>query len=215
MTGAGRARPIVLVHGAWHGSWGWSARDAAARGGRPRSAARRHGGPRARARPCPRARSPGRSTPRRSRASARRTRTSRSRARPRRLVAQIEAVGRPVVLVGAQHGRARRQRRGPARARSWSSGSSTCARSWPASGADAGAYVQSTENEGELVGPLVVADPGVVGAIRLDVRSPDPALPRRTARGALRRRARGARRRRHPPALERSARSGSRAARRS
>ena len=44
----------------------------------------------------------------------------------------------------------------------------------PASGAAGGAYVQSSENEGELVGPLVVADPGVVGAIRLDTRTPDP-----------------------------------------
>ncbi len=114
-----------------------------------------------------------------------------------RLVGQIETVGRPVVLVGHSMGghvvTAAAQRAPQLVERLVY----VCA-FMPASGAAGGAYVQSSENEGELVGPLVVADPGVVGAIRLDVRTPDPAyraglrdafygdLPAEVADGAIR-----------------------------
>ncbi|MER5450366.1 alpha/beta fold hydrolase [Streptomyces sp. NPDC002764] len=45
----------------------------------------------------------------------------------------------------------------------------------PGSGIPAVAYVQLPENAGELVGPSLRADPAVVGALRLDLASDDPA----------------------------------------
>jgi pimeloyl-ACP methyl ester carboxylesterase len=44
----------------------------------------------------------------------------------------------------------------------------------PASGVPAGAYVFAPENEGDLAGASLVADPAKVGALRLDTASPDP-----------------------------------------
>jgi pimeloyl-ACP methyl ester carboxylesterase len=45
----------------------------------------------------------------------------------------------------------------------------------PEADVPAGAYIGCPENEGEMVASLVVADPAVVGALRIDPRSPDPA----------------------------------------
>lgn len=45
----------------------------------------------------------------------------------------------------------------------------------PASGVAPTAYVRTPENEGNLVGALRVGDPRALGAVRLDVASPDPA----------------------------------------
>jgi pimeloyl-ACP methyl ester carboxylesterase len=49
----------------------------------------------------------------------------------------------------------------------------------PASGVPAGVYARMPENDGSLVPALTVADPRAVGAVRLDVASPDPAYRRR------------------------------------
>jgi len=45
----------------------------------------------------------------------------------------------------------------------------------PASGVPAGAYIFAPENEGDLAGASLVADPGAIGGLRLDTVSPDPA----------------------------------------
>ena len=48
----------------------------------------------------------------------------------------------------------------------------------PKSGVPAIAYIQSAENKGERVGPVIKADPKTVGAIRVDQNSADPAYVR-------------------------------------
>ncbi len=45
----------------------------------------------------------------------------------------------------------------------------------PGSDTPAAAYISMPENDGELVAPSLRADPGVIGALRLDVHSEDPA----------------------------------------
>jgi hypothetical protein len=45
----------------------------------------------------------------------------------------------------------------------------------PASGVPAAAYILEPENEGDLARAALVADPAVIGALRLDTHSPDPA----------------------------------------
>ncbi|MFJ8111616.1 alpha/beta fold hydrolase [Streptomyces sp. NPDC096132] len=45
----------------------------------------------------------------------------------------------------------------------------------PASDVPALAYIQSADNEGELVGPSLRADPAVIGALRFDLASDDAA----------------------------------------
>lgn len=45
----------------------------------------------------------------------------------------------------------------------------------PASDVPALAYIQSADNEGELVGPSLRADPAVIGALRFDLASQDAA----------------------------------------
>jgi pimeloyl-ACP methyl ester carboxylesterase len=49
----------------------------------------------------------------------------------------------------------------------------------PASGVPLSAYTRMPEHEGGLVRPLAVADPAAVGALRLDVASPDPRYRQR------------------------------------
>jgi pimeloyl-ACP methyl ester carboxylesterase len=44
----------------------------------------------------------------------------------------------------------------------------------PASGVPAAAYIFAPENEGDLIGASVLADPAQIGALRLDPASPDP-----------------------------------------
>ncbi len=50
----------------------------------------------------------------------------------------------------------------------------------PASGVPGASYIQAPENTGELVGPQLMADPGVTGALRIDQRSADAAYRART-----------------------------------
>jgi pimeloyl-ACP methyl ester carboxylesterase len=188
--------PIVLVHGAWHGSWAWSlvtpllaaagrrsiAVDIEAHGlaaKLPASALTRPFDPGAYAtEPSPLA-----------------DVTLASAAEG--LVRQLEAIGEPVVLVGHSllgHVVGAAAERAPALVERLVYVCAVMA----GSGADAGGYAQSPENEGEQVGALVVADPGVVGAVRLDVRSADEGyraalrealygdVPRDIADGAIR-----------------------------
>ena len=165
--------PIVLVHGAWHGSWCWSAvTPLLVAAGRSSTAVDMEGHglgaelpASALARPFDAAAFSSEPSPHAGVTLASAT---------NRLIAQIATVGRPVVLVGhsmSGHLITAAAQKAPQLVERLVY---VCG-FMPASGADAGGYVQSAENEGELIGPLVVADPGVVGAIRLDVRSPDPA----------------------------------------
>jgi pimeloyl-ACP methyl ester carboxylesterase len=165
--------PIVLVHGAWHGSWCWSGIAAQlAAAGRSAVAVDMQGHgldavplASALARPFDAAafsseRSPHADVTLASAAS--------------RLVGQIESVGRPVVLVahsmsGHVVGAAAQAVPQLVERLVYVTGFMA------ASGRPAGGYIQSAENAGELIGPLIVADPVAVGALRLDVGSPDPA----------------------------------------
>lgn len=45
----------------------------------------------------------------------------------------------------------------------------------PRSGVGATTYIHAPENDGELVGSLLLSDPAVTGALRIDQRSTDPA----------------------------------------
>ena len=51
----------------------------------------------------------------------------------------------------------------------------------PAAGVPMAAYIGAPENDGELVGPQLMADPATVGALRIDQRSGDAAYLARTA----------------------------------
>jgi pimeloyl-ACP methyl ester carboxylesterase len=165
--------PIVLVHGSWHGSWAWSAVvPLLARAGRSPVAVDVEGHGLAAELPASALARPFDAAAFASERSPHADVTLASATA--RLTGQIEAVGRPVVLV----------------AHSLMGHLATAAAQavpelverlvyicafMPASGVPAAAYVQGPENAGELLGPLVVADPVAVGAIRLDVRSPDAA----------------------------------------
>jgi pimeloyl-ACP methyl ester carboxylesterase len=165
--------PIVLVHGAWHGSWCWSGiTPQIAAAGRSAVAVDMEGHgldavplASALARPFDAGafateRSPHAEVTLASAAG--------------RLVGQIESVGRPVVLVAhsmSGHVVSAAAQAAPQLVERLVYVTGFMA----ASGQPAGGYIQSSENAGELIGPLIVADPGVVGALRLDVGSPDPA----------------------------------------
>jgi pimeloyl-ACP methyl ester carboxylesterase len=174
MNGPGRSSAaIVLVHGAWHGAWAWSLVAPLLAGAGRRSFAvdvEGHGLA---------ARLPASALARPFDAGALATERS-SHANVTLasaadgLVRQLEAIGEPVVLVGHSlfgHVITATAERVPNLVERLVYVCAVMARS----GADAGSYVQSAENDGERVGALVVADPSVVGAVRLDVRSPDPA----------------------------------------
>lgn len=172
MNDPGRSSaPIVLVHGAWHGSWAWSlVTPLLAAAGRRSFAVDIEGHGLG-------ARLPASALARPFDAGAYATEPSPHAdvtlaSASAGLVRQLEAIGEPVVLVGHSlfgHviGAAAERTPGLVERLVY-----VCA-VMAGSGADAGGYVQSAENEGEQVGALVVADPGVVGAVRLDVRSPD------------------------------------------
>jgi pimeloyl-ACP methyl ester carboxylesterase len=174
--------PIVLVHGSWHGSWCWSAVEPLlARAGRSPLAVDIEGHgldaqlpASALARPFDAAAFATERSPHADVTLASAT---------ARLVAQIEAVGRPVVLVGHSLMGQLVTAAAQAAPQLVERLVYICA-FMPASDMPAGAYVQSPENEGELLGALVVADPVEVGAVRLDVRSPDAAY-RASLREAL------------------------------
>jgi pimeloyl-ACP methyl ester carboxylesterase len=170
MTGQSAA-PIVLVHGAWHGSWCWaSVTPLLAAAGRCAVAVdmEAHGldailPASALARPFDAAAFASERSPHADVTLASAT---------HRLVGQIEALGRSVVLVA--HSMSGHVVSAAAQAVPTLVERLVYVTGFMApSGADAGAYIQSAENAGELIGPLIVADPAVVGAVRLDVRTPD------------------------------------------
>ena len=165
--------PIVLVHGAWHGSWCWSGiAPQIAAAGRSSVAVDMEGHgmdavplASALARPFDAAAF---ATERSPHAGV----TLASAAR--RLIGQIESVGRPVVLVAhsmSGHVVSAAAQAAPHLVERLVYVTGFMA----ASGQPAGGYIQSSENAGELIGPLIVADPAAVGALRLDVGSPDEA----------------------------------------
>jgi pimeloyl-ACP methyl ester carboxylesterase len=170
MTGQSAA-PIVLVHGAWHGSWCWaSVTPLLAAAGRCAVAVdmEAHGldailPASALARPFDAAAFASERSPHADVTLASAT---------HRLVGQIEALGRSVVLVAhsmSGHVVSAAAQAAPGLVERLVY---VCGFMAP-SNADAGSYIQSPENAGELIGPLVVADPVAVGAVRLDVRTPD------------------------------------------
>jgi pimeloyl-ACP methyl ester carboxylesterase len=188
--------PIVLVHGAWHGAWAWSLvlpRLAAA--GRTAIAldAEGHGLD---------ARLPASASARPFDAGAFATEPTplahvTLESATSRLAGELAALGGPVVLVGHSllgHLITAVAERVPELVERLVY---VCA-VLPGSGADAFGYAMSAENEGEEIGPLLCADPGVVGALRCDPRSPDPAyqaafrsalfhdVPEQLATGAMR-----------------------------
>jgi pimeloyl-ACP methyl ester carboxylesterase len=165
--------PIVLVHGSWHGSWCWSAvAPLLARAGRSPVAVDVEGHGLAAELPSSAFARPFDATAFACERSPHAGITLASATA--RLVGQIEAVGRPVVLVGHSlmgHLASAAAQEVPQLVERLVY---VCA-FMPASGVPAGAYVESAENAGELLGALVVADPLEIGAVRLDVRSPDAA----------------------------------------
>jgi pimeloyl-ACP methyl ester carboxylesterase len=166
-------RPIVLLHGAWHGSWCWStltshlvaagrrvlAVDMAGHGLDARLPAS------ALARPFDEAAFATEPSP---------VADVTLDTAAERLVGQLRALGEPVVLVGHSMG-GTVITAATARAPDLVEALVYVCAFMPASGVPAAAYIKSPENEGERVAELAAADPAVVGALRLDVGSPDPA----------------------------------------
>jgi pimeloyl-ACP methyl ester carboxylesterase len=183
MNGSARSSaPIVLVHGAWHGSWAWSlVTPLLAAAGRPATTVDVEGHGLAAVLPASAVARPFDADAFAREPSPVSGITLESAALL--LVRQIEAIGRPVVLVGHSlfgHVISAAAARAPELVERLVY---VCA-VLPASGADAVGYAGSPENEGEAIGALVVADPQAIGAIRLDVRSPDPVY-RASLRAAL------------------------------
>lgn len=167
--------PLLFLHGYWHGCWCWSeVLTHVAAAGRPAAAVDMAGhGLRARQPDC--------LTRRPLSVDAVATEVS-----PvaevdldqagELLVSQIKAVGGggPVTAVAHSMGGAVLTRAAQL-APELLANAVYVAAFMPASNTPAIAYVQMPENAGELVGPLLRADPSVVGALRLDLASHDPA----------------------------------------
>jgi pimeloyl-ACP methyl ester carboxylesterase len=165
--------PIVLLHGAWHGSWGWAtltphlvaagrrvlAVDMSGHGLDARLPAS------ATARPFDREAFASEPSP---------VADVTLDTAAERLVGQLRALGEPVVLVGHSMG-GTVVTAAAARAPELVEALVYVCAFMPASGVPAASYIRSPENEGERVAELAAADPAVVGALRLDVSSPDPA----------------------------------------
>jgi pimeloyl-ACP methyl ester carboxylesterase len=171
--------PVLFLHGFWHGSWCWSEVAARVTGAGLRALAvdmAGHG---------LRARHPAAATGRPFDPELLRTEVS-----PvadvdldqagELLLAQIRRLGtgRPVVVVAHSMG-------GTVLTRAAQTAPALIAHAvyvaalMPASGIPAGVYARLPENDGSLIPALTVADPRAVGAVRLDVASPDPAYRRR------------------------------------
>ena len=169
-----RETPVLLLHGYWHGAWCWSevlARLTAA--GRQALAVDMagHG---------LRARRPASPTARPFDAAALATEPSPAQAdldeAAELFIAQAQALGggAPVTAVAHSMG-------GNVLTRAVQEAPGLFAHAvyvtafMPASGVPAGAYIFSPENEGDLAGASLVADPAVIGGLRLDTTSRDPA----------------------------------------
>lgn len=175
--------PIVLVHGAWHASWSWArvtpllaaagsvavAVDLAGHGLDSRVPAT------ALARPFDEAAFATEPSP------VADVTLDVAAGRLAEQLEQVAALGGPCVLVGHSMGGTVVTAAAERASEHVRSLVYVCA-FMPASGVPAGAYIRSAENEGELVGALLVADPEVTGALRLDPRSVDPDYRDRLAR---------------------------------
>ena len=179
MSTSGSSTPILFLHGAWHGSWCWAEVLARVTGAGARALAvdmAGHG---------LRARHPAALTRRPFDASLLASEPS-----PvadvgldqagELLVSQIEQLGAgdPVIVVAHSAG-------GAVLTRAAQQATALVAHAvyltafMPASGVPLSAYTRMPEHEGGLVRPLAVADPAAVGALRLDVASPDPRYRQR------------------------------------
>jgi pimeloyl-ACP methyl ester carboxylesterase len=169
-----RETPVLLLHGYWHGSWCWSEVLAPLAAAGLRALAvdmAGHG---------LRARRPASPTARPFDAAALASEPSPALAdldeAAELFIAQARALGggAPVTAVAHSMG-------GNVLTRAVQEAPSLFAHAvyvtafMPASGVPAGAYIFSPENEGDLAGASLVADPAVIGGLRLDTTSTDPA----------------------------------------
>lgn len=169
-----RDTPVLLLHGYWHGAWCWSEVLALLTAGGVRALAvdmAGHG---------LRARRPAAPTARPFDPAALATEASPADASldeaAALFIAQARALGggAPVTAVAHSMG-------GNVLTRAVQEAPGLFAHAvyvtafMPASGVPAGAYIFGPENEGDLVGVAQVADPTVIGGLRLDTASPDPA----------------------------------------
>ncbi len=184
MSTSGPSTPVLFLHGAWHGSWCWAEVLARVVGAGARALAvdmAGHG---------LRARHPAALTRRPFDASL--LATERSPVADVDLdqagelfVSQIEQLGdgNPVMVVAHSAG-------GTVLTRAAQLAPGLVARAvyltaiMPASGVPSRAFGVMPENEGSLSPSLLVADPADIGALRLDVTSPEPAY-RQRLRAAL------------------------------
>ena len=175
MSTSGPGTPVLFVHGAWHGSWCWAQVLARVTGAGVRALAvdmAGHG---------LHARRPAALTRRPFDASLLATELSPVAGvdldqAGELLISQIGQLGAgdPVVVVAHSLG-------GVVLTRAAQLAPALVARAvyltafMPASGVPAVAYTRMPEHEGGLALSCVVGDPATVGALRLDVTSPDPA----------------------------------------
>lgn len=175
MSASDSSTPILFLHGAWHGSWCWAGVLARVTGAGARALAvdmAGHG---------LHARRPAALTRRPFDAGLLATEPSPVAGvdldqAGELLISQIEQLGAgaPVVVVAHSAG-------GAVLTRAAQLAAGLVAHAvyltafMPASGVPALAYTRMPEHEGGLVPHAVVADPAAIGALRLDVASPDPA----------------------------------------
>jgi pimeloyl-ACP methyl ester carboxylesterase len=179
MSAVSSGTPILFLHGAWHGSWCWAEVLARVTGAGARAAAVDMAGHGLRA--C----HPAALTRRPFDASLLATEPSPVAGvdldqAGDLLISQMEQIGAgdPVVVVAHSAG-------GVVLTRAAQLAPGLVAHAayltaiMPASGVHALACMRMPENEGGLVPTAVVADPAAVGALRLDVASPDPGYRQR------------------------------------
>ena len=179
MSASGSGTPILFLHGSWHGSWCWAEVLARVTGAGARALAvdmAGHG---------LRARRPAALTRRPFDAALLATEPSPVAdvdldQASELLISQIDQLGTgdPVIVVAHSAGGSvltRAAQLVPARV----AHAIYLTAFMPASGVPLRAYTRMPENEGGLLPRCVVADPAAVGALRLDVTSPDPAYRQR------------------------------------
>jgi pimeloyl-ACP methyl ester carboxylesterase len=169
-----RETPVLLLHGSWHGAWCWSevlarltaagtralAVDMAGHGLR----ARRPVAPTARPfDPAALAAEPSPASTDLDEAAALFTAQARALGGGAQVTAVAHSMGGNVLTRAAQEAPGLFARAVYVTA------------FMPATSTPAAAYISAPENEGDLVGAAMVADPVVTGALRLDTTSPDPA----------------------------------------
>ena len=178
MSTSGSSTPILFLHGAWHGSWCWAEVLARVTGAGTLGLAVDMAGHGLRARhPAALTRLPFDASLLASEPCRWPTRLDQA---GELLVSQIEQLGAgdPVIVVAHSAGGA---------VFTWAAQQATALVAHAvyltafmlAFGVPLSAYTRMPEHEGGLVRPLAVADPAAVGALRLDVASPDPRYRQR------------------------------------